>query len=108
MKMDKLTIAQIQHRMSKLMSKFNLYPWSINDEIDLHTNTVVPCIPSRNQREGLFDGRCYGRYTRGGYNSYSNSKVRSSVTGNLSNRKQRKLYAIRKMDFKNAFIDERA
>lgn len=94
----RMTVADIQYRMSQIQLKIDgTYAihlnssWSVNDAINWPIDLLkLKVTPSRNQREGYFDGRCYGRYTRGGYNSYPNNKVRASVSDNLSNRKQRK------------------
>lgn len=59
-----MSIADEQKRMSHTLAMIGFgEPWSVNDEIDYrYAYDVVPCIPSRNQREGYFDGKYRGTY----------------------------------------------
>lgn len=64
MKINQMTIAQVQKEMSKSLGNKQLPPWTLDDEITCSQYSFnPPTVPkSRNQREGYFDGKSLGNY----------------------------------------------
>lgn len=101
-----MSIADEQKHMAHTLAMIGFgKPWSVNDEIkhgqQWGRKRKVPCIPSRNKREGYFWGKENGK---AGMRTKNHYRHLVSVTLLDNSRKQHKLTAIRRKNFMKKFI----